>query len=103
MPNQPPSATEYADAIIHLALLARHQTDGGAAAAHILLSAYNAFEWSFSAADIARLDDAGLDAALTVLYGRARLGEPHRFVEVPEGDPERVFLDLWAVWRPAEE
>ena len=97
---QTPTATEYSEAIIHLASIARHHTGGGSAAARILLSAYNHFEWSFSAGDIARFDDDVLEAALTVLHGRARLGEPHRFVDVPEGDSERVFLDLWARWRP---
>lgn len=100
---QPPTPREYGEAIIHLASVARHHTGGGEAAARILLSAYNHWEWSFSAGDIARFDDRVMESALIVLHGRARLGEPHHFVDVPEGDPETVFRDLWVQWRPEDQ
>lgn len=85
----------YAEAVHRLMPIAMADTSGSRAAAQVLLSAYNGYEFHLDVTDLALLDPRHLACALTVIKGRATLNrEPHRVI--PGGDEQ--FLRLWEQW-----
>ncbi|MCC5811347.1 MAG: hypothetical protein JJU06_13335 [Ectothiorhodospiraceae bacterium] len=73
---------DYAEAVRRLYLTARHTTSGGRAAAQVLLSAYNGYEFHLDVVDLCLMDEQNLADALTVMQGRAMLGrEPHNLLK----------------------
>jgi len=90
------SVKEYGEAVVRLLSLARKGTSGSRAAAQVLLSAYDGYDWQLDICDLSLLDENYYDLALKVIRGRVELGvEPHCLIE----DGGRHFgevLDRWA-------
>lgn len=85
----------YARAVATLAEVAQHTTSGGRAAAQVLLSTYNGYEFHIDATDLRLLDPRNLRAAITVLQGQADLHmEPQKCLV----DGDQVFERLWKRW-----
>jgi len=96
------SSTAYADAVARLAAGAEAATAAGEASARVLLSCYDAWEWGFTAADLARLARPELDAALTTLHARAELGPPQDGAAPRKETGAAYLASLARRWRPAE-
>jgi len=95
---------QYTQAIERLANTGLQTTGAGEAAARVLLSAYDYTEWGFDAGDLTRLHDGDRDAALTVLQACAELGEPQHYAPSrDDASPERLFHDLWNIWRGSDQ
>ncbi len=96
------SSTAYAEAVARLAASADAPTAAGEACARVLLSCYDAWEWGFTAADLARLAQPELDAALTTLRARAELGPPQDGAAPRQETSATYLASLARRWRPAE-
>lgn len=64
---------EYAAAVNALVDIALTETSGGRAAAQVLLSAWNGYEWQLDIPDLCYLDYDLLEQALIVIRGRIML------------------------------
>ncbi|MFN3881464.1 MAG: hypothetical protein ACK4L8_08565 [Nitrincola lacisaponensis] len=85
----------YREAIEVLLPIAMKDTSGGRAAAQVLLSTYNAYEFHLDPLDLGLLDPDHFKAAFTVLQLRNLLSiEPHEMIE--NGDDR--FLQVWQRW-----
>jgi len=104
MTRPPITPEQYTEAIQRLAATGSHTTGAGEAAARVLLSAYDYAEWGFDAGDLARLEPADRDAALTVLQACAELGEPQHYAPAREDAPAAaLFHELWNLWRGTDQ
>ncbi|QEW06328.1 DUF7673 family protein [Nitrincola iocasae] len=86
----------YREAIEVLLPIAMKDTSGGRAAAQVLLSTYNAYQFHLNPLDLGLLDPQSLfNAAFDVLQLRIMLSiEPHEMIE--NGDDR--FLQVWQRW-----
>ncbi len=83
-----------------LAERAYEASAGGEACARVLLSANDAWQWGFTAGDLARMEPRYLEAALIVLRGRAYLGPPPTGAAAAETTQAAYFEALARHWRP---
>ena len=89
------TAKDYGDAVESLLDLAMGDTSGSRAAAQLLLSTYNGYNYHMDLTDLCVLDLRYLDKALIVLRGRVLLGqEPHDAIN----DGENRFRVLEESW-----
>lgn len=89
------TAEEYAAAISLLVKVAQTPSHSGRAAAEVLLSTYNGFEFQADLAGLSSLDGKNFSLALAVIQGRYDTGrEPHMMV----GNGNEIFRSLWAQW-----
>ena len=89
------SPQDYTVAVIKLVKLAQQSTSSGRAAAQVLLSAYNGFEWQLDVTDLNSLDRKNFEAAMTVIRGRHDTWtEPHSVIE----NGNTIFQNLWKQW-----
>lgn len=84
-----------------LARRAHEASPAGEACARVLLSAFDAWRWGFTAADLARMESQTLDAALVLLRCRAYLGPPPDGAQATETTGSAYFEALARHWRPA--
>lgn len=87
---------EYANAVVKLTTMAlNHGGSGSAAAAQVLLSAYNGNNWQLDITDLCHLDHGNFAAAMTVIQGRKQLyTEPHQLIN----DGNETFHKLQMKW-----
>lgn len=85
----------YRLAVEALLPVAMTDTSGGRAAAQVLLSTYNAYEFHLDPTDLCFLDPEHFKAAITVIQLRCALSmEPHTVVE---SGSDR-FSAVWKQW-----
>lgn len=91
---------DYAKGVAHLADMALNQSGSGAkAAAEVLLSTYNSYNYHMPLVDLCNLDESGYQAAMTVIRCRAELmTEPHSVID--NGDA--IFSRIENIWRPLQ-
>ena len=86
---------DYKNAVESLLKLAMGDTSGSRAAAQVLLSTYNGYNYHMDLTDLCVLDLEYIEQALIVMRGRSLLcAEPHSVI--PEGS--RRFLALEENW-----
>jgi hypothetical protein len=92
--------TAYSAGVKLLLDYALNQPGSGAkAAAQVLLSTYNSYNYHVALVDLCNLDDPGYKAALDVIRGRAEtLREPHTIIE----NGYELFERLEDIWRPLQ-
>lgn len=90
------SDAEYGDAVLHLMKLANMpDTKGNLAAAQVLLSLYNGYDWHVNLCNLCLLDQGYFQSALIAIRGRVVLSrEPQYFID----NGNAVFLALWDKW-----
>lgn len=89
------SREEYGTGVGKLVPLALTSTSGGRAAAGVLLSTYNCYEFHLDVLDLCVLDLGHYLAAMAVIRGRVELGtEPQKMIE----NGEKVFGEIWDQW-----
>lgn len=89
------SIKDYQAAIENLMTLAIRDTGGSTAAAQVLLSSYNGYDFQLSIPDLGLLDGGYFNSAIDCIKGRVQLmKEPH---EVIDNGNER-FRQLWEQW-----
>lgn len=89
------SLEAYTAAVITLLRLAQTSTSGGRAAAQVLLSCYNGFDFQCDLTDLNNLDRGNFELAITVIRGRRDTGrEPHQVIK--KGSD--IFLELREQW-----
>ncbi len=87
---------DYADAVAHLVGLAQRDTSGSRAAAQILLSLYNGYNYHADLTDLCVLDYAYLQSAIIAIRGRTTVQEePHNMIE----NGRDIFLALEQDWQ----
>lgn len=87
---------EYGEAVALLTPLSQSDTAGGRAAAQVLLSAYNGYEFQLDITDLCNLSRDYYRAAITVIRGRVETArEPHLLVT----DGDRHFRAIWERWQ----
>jgi hypothetical protein len=86
---------DYVEAVESLLQVALGDTSGSRAAAQVLLSTYNGYNYHMDLTDLGLLDLALIDNSLIVLRGRTILSmEPHSIVE----NGANRFLQLEESW-----
>jgi len=89
------SREEYAAAVIALVQLAQTSTSGGRAAAQVLLSCYNGYDFQADLTDLNNLDRGNFELAIVVIRGRRDTGcEPHQVIK----NGSDIFLELRKDW-----
>jgi hypothetical protein len=89
------SIEEYRHAVESLVPLALTDTSGGRAAAGVLLSCYNAYEFHLDVTDLCLLDIDRYQAAIQVIRGRIEISkEPHQLIK----DGDKIFGRIWHLW-----
>lgn len=92
----PITLSAYSLAVAQLLKLANRDVGGSLAAAQVLLSAYNGYDYQLDITDLCTLDDAHYQAALAVIRGRVELRvEPQETME--NGNAQ--FEKLWERWK----
>lgn len=87
--------SRYQAAVELLLPLAKQDTSGSVAAAQVLLSTYNAYEFHLNPIDLGLLEPQYIKAAFDVVQIRIILSvEPHTIID--NGDSE--FESLWCRW-----
>lgn len=88
--------SDYRDAILRLVTVAQTDTSNARAAAQVLLSLYNGYEYHVDLTDLGVLDYINLQAALIAIRGRIFVSkEPHEVIE----NGKRIFgvlVDEWS-------
>lgn len=89
-------AAKYSHAVKKLVPIAQRDTSGSRIAALVLLSAYNSYTFQVPLADLALLDEANFEAAITVIRGRAELRiEPQELID----NGQTIFENLFEQWQ----
>ena len=71
-------------------------TSGSRAAAQVLLSAYNGYDWQLDVTDLCVLDETLFNAAMDVIKGRVETRqEPHELID----NGEAIFKQLQYEWQ----
>jgi GAF domain-containing protein len=87
---------DYGDAVAHLVGLAQRDTSGSRAAAQVLLSLYNGYNWHVDLVDLGVLDYQYLQSALIAIRGRMTVHEePHNMID----NGRDIFLALEKDWQ----
>lgn len=87
---------DYRTAVIELYRLAKQDTSGSRAAAQVLLSAYNGYNWQLDVTDLVFLDRYYREQALILMECRSLFSEePHRLIK----DGSDRFMALQHRWR----
>lgn len=87
---------EYAEAVLYLANMATQDTSGSRAAAQVILSLYNGFNWHMDLTDFYFLDYKALKYAFLAIRGRLTLHEePHNVIE----NGRSLFRQLEEQWQ----
>ena len=90
------SKMEYRAAINSLIQVAESDTSGGRAAAQVLLSLYNGYEYHMDLVDLGVLDLRNFQQALIAMRGRVILSiEPHQIIQDGAKRFERL-AERWA-------
>lgn len=86
---------DYRDAVQRLVTVAQTDTSNARAAAQVLLSLYNGYEYHVDLTDLGLLDYTNLQAALIAIRGRVFVSkEPHEVIE----NGKRIFAALTDEW-----
>lgn len=89
------SVEAYTAAVKELVGLAQTFTSGGRAAAQVLLSCYNGYDFQCDLTDLNNLDRANFELAIVVIRGRRDTGkEPHQVID----KGSEIFLQLREDW-----
>jgi len=87
--------SDYRDAVLRLVTVAQTDTSNARAAAQVLLSLYNGYEYHVDLTDLGVLDYINLQAALIAIRGRIFVSkEPHEVIE----NGARIFAVLVDEW-----
>lgn len=87
--------SDYRDAVLRLVTVAQTDTSNARAAAQVLLSLYNGYEYHVDLTDLGVLDYINLQAALIAIRGRIFVSkEPHEVIE----NGTRIFAVLVDEW-----
>lgn len=87
--------TDYRDAVLLLVSVAQTDTSNARAAAQVLLSLYNGYEYHVDLTDLGVLDYINLQAALIAIRGRIFVSkEPHDVIE----NGKKIFAVLADEW-----
>lgn len=90
------TSKDYAEAVAHLVKLAQGDTSGSRAAAQVLLSLYNGYNWHVDLTDLGVLDYQYLQSALIAIRGRLTVHEePHNMIE----NGREIFSELERDWQ----
>ncbi|WP_224981281.1 DUF7673 family protein [Geomonas agri] len=85
----------YAAAVNKLVERAQTSTYGGQAAAQVLLSCYNGYDFQANLTDLNNLDRSDFELAITVIRGRRdTCYEPHQVID----NGSEIFLQLREDW-----
>lgn len=87
----------YGEGVKTLMEYALNQSGSGAyAAAQVLLSTYNSYNYHMALVDLNSLDQKGFDAAMAVIRGRVESGrEPHELLK----NGQLLFDELETKWK----
>jgi hypothetical protein len=86
---------DYKEAVLRLVRVAQTDTSNASAAAQVLLSLYNGYEYHVDLTEMGVLDYANLQAALIAIRGRIFVSkEPHEVIE----NGKRIFEVLSDEW-----